>query len=645
MKNKQALFILIALFFWIPCVEALTAPAAPATPAGFPQMDEKMEAEVKKFEEDFGKLSKEEQESFFKSMEEAVQKIDELSKTEEGKKLLDKLDKGDITDEELDQLINQIAPDIQEPEAPQEPVQEPVEKPKESTPKPVLSSKHEQAIDTINSIIAHTTAFIVKAATVPDLPNKVKKWERSRLLEWHAGLTWNKLKSDIEQLVSQLGVLLEKDQKTKEYYHLDELLKEESLYNNIKKIQAVVAQYEPRIEEMTPLQNSLSKESKKSFQKMINQYIEALYTLNIVTELKQLFTKFSPKAKISREEEEQAFKKAEIEGKKKLMPGSPITAGTPESKYMPSKSSYSRSPGSRAGGYQGYGSSYKEPSYGFPGPKEQPRKAAANGKRKSSKAKKAGDEEEKEGKTDKDKSKDKDKTEKPVDKFATLRKQAAKQDEKMVKEADKLLEKVKDNISSAASIIKKTAFFTNIEQHLMDVNDVDFEVITETIPDLIRELSVRRGALGNIEQLHRKLTNPVGRKKYQEKLKKMLNEHKSLEELLNQLNAIEAKWPTFINSIPKFKLFAYFGEQEEVQSPQEENDVDKTLQEIEKTSQSVEEGLEKAVEYLQKRKPTDAKLAEVQQKVSAPISLFELKKNIAALKDAIDKFDQSKPKE
>ncbi len=640
MKNKLICFITLLVTF------TLTAAQRPASPLP-PQISEaemkQMEAEIAEFQKEIESLSPDEQASFFKSMEEAVKKIDDLSKTDEGKALLDKLDKGSISDEELDQLINQIVGQEEENSAAPSPAEQPKEEPKPAPkPKQILSSKHEQAIDTINAIIAYSNAFIVKAATVPELPGKITKWQKHTLMDWKPGLTWSKLKTDIEQLVSHLNMVIERDHKTKEYYHIDELLKAESLYNNLKKILHTLSEYEPKIEEISPLHRNLTKTSKQAFQKILSQYSEALYTLNVIEELKKLVAKFHPKAKVAREEEEKALQKAEVEKNKKLMPGSPITVGSPEIAYAPRSSK--RSPDSAA-------PTPSHPVY-FPSsiaPIEHgvttgtTPQGKSKGKKGTDSTKEDKDTEEEEDK--KEDGKDTKKEEKD-DKLGVLKKHAEKlekKDARVFKEADKIVDKISDNMKSLADSIAKTKFFAQLDTHIADSSDINFEFVTETMPELMRELSMRRGILGNITQLHDKLKTPAARKKYQEVLQKLFEKYKNtLEMVVNQLTTIESNWATVATTISPSKHYAYFAQEKELAEPaMSEEEIDKKLEEIEAQSSSVEEGLEKAVVYLhEKKQPADIKLDEARRKIPTPVSLFELKKNIIMLRDMITNFDQ-----
>jgi hypothetical protein len=89
------------------------------------------------------------------------------------------------------------------------------EKPK----KVVLSSKQEEAIDTINALVVHTNAFLVKIAAMPEVVGSIKQWSKRGEIHWvNSSQNWQTLKPDIERFVAQLDRLLERDKKTGEYY-------------------------------------------------------------------------------------------------------------------------------------------------------------------------------------------------------------------------------------------------------------------------------------------------------------------------------------------------------------------------------------------------------------------------------------------
>ena len=632
----------------------------PQMPADMPQLSpqeqKQLETEMAAFQEEFNKLSPQEQESFYQSMEEAVQKIEELSQTDEGKELLDKLDKGDISDEELDQLINQlVGEEAKEEEEEKEPEIE-IEEPKVA-PKPpvILSTKEAQAIDMISTLIIRTDSFLVKAGTIPEFPGNIKQWSKKGKISWTGDVrSWPDLKKDIEKLVAQLSVLLEQDPKTSEYYHIDELLKNEALYNNIRKVQTVIVENEPKVEEASPL-HKINKASKTAIQKLLNQYIEALYVLKIPEELTALIKKFDPKAQAAREGEEKAAKAAELAAKREpRAPGRPIVAGTAEEPMMYTPL-YDQYPERRAPRASAKTFIPEAPSRAYAPTPSKPVTAPARGKAPAKTTL---------GKAKKDVEKDKKEDEAGIPK--EYRERVAAMDKKRQEDIDHLTNTVADMIDSVAKGLAGSSPLKVIEKHLTDETPVDIELVTEIIPDTQRELSVRKGIQGKMSELHSKIRTPKGRKASQSKLKKRYEKHKkTFEEVEKQITAVEQKFDTLQASIPAEKLYAYFGMKaelppmadKEAELPME--DVEKKLEEIAKEAETEEETLEKAVKYLESslaeaegevvEKKELAKVAagplrEIERKIPSPISLFELRNSLRELKKSIDEFDKGPAK-
>jgi len=135
--RNNILHILIGLFFCGALVAQVPqgmpfSPDASQTmglpPGMSPEKAQQFQHEMAEFQKEFEALSPQEQDEFFQSMDEAVKKIDELSKTPDGKELLNKLEKGTISDEELDKLIGQLVEE-------EKPKKEPIEEKKEEKPK------------------------------------------------------------------------------------------------------------------------------------------------------------------------------------------------------------------------------------------------------------------------------------------------------------------------------------------------------------------------------------------------------------------------------------------------------------------------------------------------------------------------------
>lgn len=649
--------MLLSLFIWVSPLSPITPqmPVGPQMPTGIPNLSpaeqKQLETEMATFQEEFNKLSPQEQESFYQSMETAVQKIEALSQTEDGKALLNKLDKGEISDAELDQLINRLTGEEPKEEkiAEKEPEVEPeVVKP---APKPsvTLSTKEEQAIEMISTLISETDSFMVKVGTIPELPGHIKRWTKKGKISWApATQQWSDLKEGIEKFIVRLNALLEQDPKSSAYYHIAELVKNETLYNNLRKVATVVSAQEPLVKVTSPL-HKISKESRTAIQKLINQYIEALYTLKLPEEFATLIKKFDPKALAAREAEEKAAKAAELAAKREqVAPGRPIVAGRGEEpRYYTPLYDYEerREPRVAPKTYIP-----EAPSRAYTPP--QPVTPAVP---KSALARPS---------VDKKKEEEKKKEEGPGILSKEYKERAAVLDKERQEKINRLANTAIDMIDSVGKDLAKATPLQLLEQHLIDATPVDITLVTETIPGIQQDLSLRRGIQGKIAELKDTIRTPRARKHYQERLKKQYDTHKkTFDTIEKQINMIEQKFDILKEEIPAEKLYAYFGIRTEppVKAPEEKvavpyEAVEKKLGEIAQEAKTEEEGLEKAVAYLESslakeketKEPTAeivTPLQEIERKVPTPISLFDLRNFLRDLKKAIDEFDKAPVKE
>jgi hypothetical protein len=312
---------------------------APKQGPGFP-MPAMSEAEMKQLEAELAELnsklegkSPEEQEEILNAMvQEALEEV-RKDLSDEGKAILDKIESGDVTEEDFDKLLNELISTEGQKEAPKPVETKPAPK---AEPKIIITSKHQAALDCINSLINHTNLFIQKAGTIAELPGKINQWSKEKKIQWQANTTWNTFRADLDRFVSKLEQLKEKDPKTQQYKHLDELLKHESLYNNLSKVEKVAAEFEPKVEEIAPIGGQpVPETSKLAVQKLLSQYTEALYILKLSEAIDSLFQKFEPKAKLSREAEEKGQKAAEAEQKKGRVAGRPILGAAQRESYRP----------------------------------------------------------------------------------------------------------------------------------------------------------------------------------------------------------------------------------------------------------------------------------------------------------------------
>ncbi len=570
------------------------SPEPMSAPPGMPPAKtQQFQEEMAEFQKEFESLSPKEQDEFFKSMDDAVKKIDELSKTPEGKELLSKLEKGTISDEELDKLINQLV----EEEAPKkEKVEAKKEEKEPELPKQILTTKHEKAIDAINSLIAHTNAFIVKAATIPELPSKIKHWVRKKNITLKSGQTWNSLKTDIERLVEQLSRLLERDPKTKEYYHIDELLKNETLLNNLLKVQKNIAKMEPLAEEMPLLEvKKMKKDSKKAYQTILNEYHEALYILSITDAIKKLFELFDPIAKKYREAEEKAVKEAERLGKPSAGLMRPISMPTTGPEYSPPPrytppSSYQ--PSAYIPSENGYFDAPREPIRKPATPK---RPADGVPKKKESKGK--------EGEEDK------------------IESGIMRANGRLQREINDALSKIEDQLKSAVQIIKDNNLIKHLDSSFIDNSPINISLAIEVLPEFDKTLNIQKGLLGDLHQLHRKFKSASMRTSLQKKLSDIYNKKKKdLTGFYDKLDVLQKNWDSKQGTVPADKKYAYFG-MRGIEIPVPDEPTEEQLL---------------AINEQKKR------LEQARSKVLAPYSLFEIKDLLKKIKATIDNFSKEK---
>lgn len=294
-----------------------------------PQMNEaemqQLETELAEFQRELDAMSPSEQEAFYKSMEDAVKRIDEMAQTPEGKEMLDKLERGEISDEELDALLDDlVSPDSKVQEELSEEPEEEKPKPK---PKVVITDQQQKAINDITELINAANDFIVKTLAITDLPAQFGRWTKKQKITVEQLVNWNDFKTKIEIFNTKLNQLLERNPKTNAYVHIEKLLKDKSLLNNLNAIKTVLEQNNLKIEPISPLDQKLSAQTKKALQESINKFNEAFTVLKVVEEISKLLEGFTPDAKEIKEEEAKARKKADLESTRKRRPGRSITVG------------------------------------------------------------------------------------------------------------------------------------------------------------------------------------------------------------------------------------------------------------------------------------------------------------------------------
>ena len=604
---------------------------------GFPEMSEE-EMQVLETElNELSKLSPEEQENFFQAvMDEARESL-----SDDGKELFDRINAGeDISEEDFEKLFEELIP-TPEKEKPVEKEVKPELKKEEKKPepKPVITSKHETAIDRINSLITYTNQFIVKSGTVPELPGKIQRWEKKDKINWKSGLTWNGFKAELEKFVMQLNKLLEQDKKSKQFKHLDELLKNETLYNNLSKVEKSVSSLVPQIEEVPPLGAKMSKESKRAMQKSISEFIEALYKLTLPQELDKLFEICEPKAKEQREAEEAAQKKAAEEAKKPRIPGRPVIAGTPEQDtYFPPVSE-PYSPAYDAGyepSYDTYDAYNGAPS----GLGTLPSADSKEPSRIGTPIGKPSDEE----KTDSLKDKKEVATAKPETKDKKAKKTFTAKEPKDLKEA---ADKISDQLKDLSTTIENSKPLSNIDVLLKEDVNIGLVQPGGTISRLIGD---SEKVVQLIQTMKNKIKSSKALKYYKTKLEKRYDKDaKEITRLVDQIQSAEKTKAT----LPIKQQYAYFGV--DVMQSNEQAGFMERIEELAhhfsaQRGDALEEGIAAmAVDFpgfdAERVFQTMQNILEQEQIqiiVPSPAILTDLVKSLKEIKAAIGSFDKKK---
>jgi len=327
-------------------VSSLAMTAAPAAPE-MPELTEEQlmewQQEIDKEINNFvGTLSPEEQKQFHKDVEELTKVMEEMS------------------EEELVQFIEGAFPEeVAAPEA--EPVRE---EPAVVTPekKPVVEEKPtkeiDKAIQILNNLITRTERFIRSTQRMPELPVKIKTWAaEDAIKEWQVGQSWNTLKASIEELDQRFHELQALDPRTNKYRYIDDLIKHETLYNNLTKLSNKLTKHEPDVQAPKFALDQISEETETAIQEVLGGFTEALFTTNMLTEIDAIIAKYGPRAKELTAEEEKEKKRA-IEASKK-----PITPSA--TREIGRKKGAGAGAGGAEGGYGGGDYGYRPTPGGF----------------------------------------------------------------------------------------------------------------------------------------------------------------------------------------------------------------------------------------------------------------------------------------
>lgn len=233
-------------------------------------------------------------------------------------------------------LLNLMSEEEPEPVEPaiQKPKTESVEPQKEvSKTKPSSSlEQDEEALKLIQQLTKAIENFLSKVAAFPDFDGRAIRWiQKGSITDWQAE-NWAHFIHELNKFVNLLQRFKEKDPSFG-FKHLHELMKDEAVMQNLKRLHTKLMDYEAKIK-INPFEvASMSTATKNAFIHSINALTESLYRTKAPQDLQKIIEIFDPIAKKIREQEESAAKEA-LSTSKKLPSTVPVkTAGKPEERY------------------------------------------------------------------------------------------------------------------------------------------------------------------------------------------------------------------------------------------------------------------------------------------------------------------------
>jgi len=595
MQYVRFLLIPFFLFFGITFLLEANAGLESGISAGLPTqgaspdfeaLEKELEEASKVIDEYVASLPPEEQMEFKKAVEKLTEEIENMS-PEEFEEFF-----GEVFGEELPFEEKETKEEVEKEIKEEEVITEPEIKEERG--------KQSQAILLIDAIITYTNSFLVTIASSPDLPGKIEFWgKEGTIKEWPSTLVWKDFKEQLENFSQQLHKIKDQDSTTKKYKYLDDLIKDESLYNNLTQLKTKISHYIPKIEIPEFGLEKLTTESKQAVQKAVNTYTESLYTLKIPQELTKLFEKFEPIAKKLKTEEEETEKKAAAQAKQtKAMPERALVAGREmETGYS---YGYPGSPSAYRSTYPTYPSSAYTSPYGSTtrfSTKVEPIDRKKMGKPGKTPIRSSGP-----GKPGGEKLEEIEKKEAPV------------KLEKKDPDAERLLGKIEANLKEIDRMIETNEKFKSLEKQLASGDAVDQSLAIIEIPAVRRRVNE---VTSDIKALGRKvqLLGSTPKKYYKEELQSLVDKNKKpLKEIMDVINTIEEKINTdaaFAKNVSDEKKYVYLGD-------------------------------EQAIERLQKRAPAEAKT--IKDEIPHPTSLYEFRDVIEDLLKTTKDFGGEKKK-
>lgn len=445
--------------------------------------------------------------------------------------------------------------------------------------------KAETALAILDDIIAQSNLFMVIVGSSSDLPNRINSWtQKGNIPHWNQGTDWESFKKELESFIQKLYRAEEQNPITKKYKYLLELIADEALYNNLIQLQTELKALVPTINIPEFNIQKLSAQSKKAIQSILSKYAECFNLLTIPKALDTLFEKYAPEEEKIRADEEAAIKRAQEAARMGRTPAAATEAGFEADSY-----GYGDYYGNYYGGYDpysyggGYGSNYYGGGYDYPdygsyggydygsGTGRTGGDSGGRGRGGSGGGTRTGA-----GRTDGERESEKDSDKKD-------RRSRAEQFipnyeiERAIADIKSSLEDIKAALSDDEGNPTKLA---NLAQHITSEDDgVDIILAGATLPTIVdKRIST---IINSLKKIHNKNLNPDDLAHYQKEINKFFDANKKeLEGLYNSINTFESKTeeerkeaeeyakmhPTAekskkidITTLPKEKVWAYFG--------------------------------------------------------------------------------------
>ncbi len=296
----------------------------------FQNLERELEAAKQEIDNYVATLPPEEQEQFYKAVAEVEEAINNMS------------------EEELNEMFSGMLEEALKEEAAAGPIAQPgtlspVHEENQPTETVAPSAADQGVLGLLESLIRRTNSLLVKTHTVPDIPAKVERWGRTRVLgEWPENLSWHAFVAQLEEFKQKLIKLQDKDPKTNAYKYIQDFIADITLYDNLKVLSAAIDADEDAIETTSFGVEKMDKKSKKALKNVINAYSAAFFTQGVIKSIDAIIAKYEPAAEKIRKEEQAAAKTAQ-KGTGRLHPEHAIAGGSEDFNY-----------GGYGGGYGGY---------------------------------------------------------------------------------------------------------------------------------------------------------------------------------------------------------------------------------------------------------------------------------------------------